>query len=154
MIIGSIYRHTTVQSFLDTFFRKTLQFITKTKKTCILAGDFNVDLIKYGDNNKIDDFYDELSTHSFRPLILQPSRVTTNTHTLIPRTIISMSMIYTLFHLAETSQHLYLIISANLLTLIYLKVLKEKKKLYLEGIGVFLTKLNSKKNFKNVLGIM
>ena len=55
----------------------------KTNKTCIIAGDFNVDLIKYADNNKIDEFYDELSTHSFRPLILQPSRVTTNTRTLI-----------------------------------------------------------------------
>ena len=77
VIVGSIYtHHTTVQSFLDTFFRKALQFITKSKKTCILACDFNVDLIQYGDNKNIDDFYDELSTHSFRPLILQPSRVT------------------------------------------------------------------------------
>ena len=77
VIIGSIYRHhTTVQSFLYTFFLKTLQSITKTKKTCILAGDFNVDLIQYGDNKKIDEFYDELSSHSFHPLILQPSRVT------------------------------------------------------------------------------
>ena len=77
VIIGSIYRHhSTVQSFMDTFFLKTLQFITKSKKTCILSGDFNVDLIQYGDNKKIDDFYDELSSHSFRPLILQPSRVT------------------------------------------------------------------------------
>ena len=82
MIIGSIYRHhTTVQSFLDTFFRKTLQFITKKK--CIFTGDSNVDLIQYGDYKKIYDFYDELSTHSFRPLILQPSRVTTKTRTLI-----------------------------------------------------------------------
>ena len=32
---------------------------------------------------KIGDFNDELSTHSFRPLILQPSRVTTKTRTLI-----------------------------------------------------------------------
>ena len=59
VIVGSIYRHhTTVQSFLDTFFRKALHFITKSKKTCILAGDFNVDLIKYGDNKRIYDFYD------------------------------------------------------------------------------------------------
>ena len=40
-------------------------------------------------------------------------------------------------HLAGTSQHLYLIISANLLNLIYLKVLKEKIKLDLAGIGIF-----------------
>ena len=77
VIIGSIYRHhSTVQSFLDTFFLKALQFITKSKKTRILAGDFNVDLIHNGGNKKIDEFYDKLSSHSFRPFILQPSRVT------------------------------------------------------------------------------
>ena len=32
---------------------------------------------------KIDDVYDELVTHSFRPLLLQPSRVTAQTRTLI-----------------------------------------------------------------------
>ena len=84
VIVGSIYRHhTAVQLFIDTFFQKALQFITKTKKTCVLAGDFNVDLIKYGDNCKIDVFYDELSSHTFRPLILQPTRVTSKTRSLI-----------------------------------------------------------------------
>ncbi len=84
VLIGSIYRHhTPVQSFIDTYFKKTLQTITKSKKRCILAGDFNVDLIKYGDNKIIDDFYDGLSSHSFRPLILQPTRVTSKTLSLI-----------------------------------------------------------------------
>ena len=40
-------------------------------------------------------------------------------------------------HLAETSQHLYLIISANLLTLIYLKVLKEKKTIFARNWRIF-----------------
>ena len=84
VIIGSVYRHhTSVQSFLYIFFRKALQFITKSKTTCIIARDFNVNLIQYGDNKKIDDFYDELSTHNFRPHILQPSRVTQKTCSLI-----------------------------------------------------------------------
>ena len=56
-----------------------------------------------------------------------------------------MLTIYPHSHLAETSQHLYLIISANLLKSIYLKLLKQKRKLDLEGIGVLLTKMNSKK---------
>ena len=59
-----------------------------------------------------------------------------------------------LIHPVGTSQHLYLIISANLRNLIYFKVLKERKKLDLGGIGVFLTKTNLKKNLKNLLGIM
>ena len=84
VIVGTIYRHhTPVQSFLDTYLRKMLQTITKSKKRCILAGDFNVDLIKYGDNKTIDEFYDELSSHGFRPLILQPTRVTSKTLSLI-----------------------------------------------------------------------
>ena len=56
--------------------------------------------------------------------------------------------------LVETSQHLYLITSANLLKLIYLKVRKEKRKLDLEGLGVFSTKTNLKTNLRNLLGIM
>ena len=84
VIIGTIYRHhTPVHSFIDTFFRKTLQTITKSKKKCILAGDFNVDLIQYSDNKIVEEFYDEISSHSFRPLILQPTRVTSKSLSLI-----------------------------------------------------------------------
>ena len=82
--MGTIYRHhSSVETFIDTFFQKTLQFITKSKKTCIFAGDFNVDLIKYGENKIVEDFYDELSSHGFRPLILQPTRVTSASLSLI-----------------------------------------------------------------------
>ena len=60
-----------------------LNNISKTKKTCFLLGDFNIDLIKYGDNQQIDGFYDQVSLYGFRPLILQPTRVSTNSATLI-----------------------------------------------------------------------
>ena len=84
VLIGSIYRHhSPVESFMDTFFRKTLNHITKSKKKCIFAGDFNVDLIKYGENKIVEDFYDELSSHGFRPLILQPTRVASASLSLI-----------------------------------------------------------------------
>ena len=84
ILIGTIYRHhSPVETFIDTFFRKSLQHITKSKKKCIFAGDFNVDLIKYGENKIVDDFYDELSSHGFRPLILQPTRVTSASLSLI-----------------------------------------------------------------------
>ena len=45
-------------------------------------GDFNVDLIKYASETNTGDFYDLLCPHSFRPLILQPTRVTSKTATL------------------------------------------------------------------------
>ena len=49
----------------------------------MILGDINVDLIKYGNNNLVDSFYDQVSSHAFRPLILQPSRVSSNSATLI-----------------------------------------------------------------------
>ena len=60
-----------------------LEKISKKKKTCFLLGDFNVDLIKYGDNISNDLFYDQISSYGFRPLILQPTRVHSNSATLI-----------------------------------------------------------------------
>ena len=83
VLIRSIYRHhSPVESFMDTFFRKTLNHITNSKKKSIFAGDFNVDLIKYGENKIIEDIYDELSSHGFQPLILQPTRVTSDSLSL------------------------------------------------------------------------
>ena len=52
-------------------------------------GDFNIDLVKYGTDANISNFYDLLCTHNFRPLILQPSRVTPRTATLIDNIFIN-----------------------------------------------------------------
>ena len=52
-------------------------------------GDFNVDLIKYASETNTGDFYDLLCSHSFRPLILQPTRVTSKTATLIDNIFIN-----------------------------------------------------------------
>ena len=46
-------------------------------------GDFNVDLLNYTTETNTGDFYDLLCSHSFRPLILQPTSVTSRTKTLI-----------------------------------------------------------------------
>ena len=59
------------------------------RKTCILAGDFNVDLIQYGSNSHVDNFYDEISSFNFRPLILQPTRVNSRSRTLIDNIFIN-----------------------------------------------------------------
>ena len=84
LTVGTIYRHhTPVTDFLDIFFTKFLQQITKSRKTCVLCGDFNVDLTQYGNNSIVGTFFDEISSYSFRPLILQPTRVTSRSFTLI-----------------------------------------------------------------------
>ena len=62
--IGTIHLFQTSSTSL---LKKMLEKVTKTNKTCALLGDFNVDLIKYGDNNCIDSFYDQVSSHGFAP---------------------------------------------------------------------------------------
>ena len=91
LIIGCIYRHhTPIPTFISEFFEKTLSIISKkNNKICALMGDFNVDLVKYGSESNTGDFYDLLSSHTFRPLILQPTRVTSRTKTLIDNIFIN-----------------------------------------------------------------
>ena len=91
VIIGCIYRHhSPIPTFLDTFFRDALNEVnSQPNKICALMGDFNIDLIKYASENYTGEFYDLLCSHSFRPLILQPNRVTSKSATLIDNIFIN-----------------------------------------------------------------
>merc|ERR1711881_114212 len=57
--------------------------MAKNNRTCILGGDFNVDLIKYGIDARVDSFYELITAHGYRPLILNPTRITEKSATLI-----------------------------------------------------------------------
>ena len=66
-----------------------LRKLTKLNKKCILAGDFNIDLIKYDSTACVSEFYDQISSYGFRPLILQPTRFSTSSATLIDNIFIN-----------------------------------------------------------------
>ena len=85
VIIGCIYRHhSPIPTFIDIFFNNTLEEVSRqVNKTCAIMGYFNVDLTRYASDSKTAEFYDLMCSHSFRPLILQPTRVTSKTTTLI-----------------------------------------------------------------------
>ena len=91
LIIECIYRHhTPIPTFLTGFLGDALNVVSKQpNKICALMGDFNADLIKYATNANTGDFYDLLCSHAFRPLILQASRVTTKSATLIDNIFIN-----------------------------------------------------------------
>ena len=55
----------------------------KEVKKIFLLGDFNINFLNYDIHPLTNEFLDSLSFHNFLPLILQPSRVTTNSKTLI-----------------------------------------------------------------------
>ena len=52
-------------------------------------GDFNLDLLKSDSDHDISDFYEFLCSFGFRPLILQPTRVTASSAPLIDNIFIN-----------------------------------------------------------------
>ena len=79
LIIGCIYRHPSskisVNDFYNEHLEPILQKISEERKGCVLMGDFNVDLLKYG----ASEFYTNLSSHFFTPFVLQPTRLKAKT---------------------------------------------------------------------------
>ena len=57
--------------------------ISNEKKYCILMGDFNINLLEYESHPPTDEFINNLRVFCFQPHILQPTRITDHTATLI-----------------------------------------------------------------------
>ena len=84
-IFGCIYRHPTMdlKTFNENYFNDVIAKITDEKKTCYLAGDFNIDLLKSETNTDTKDFFDTLTSNLFVPHVTLPTRVTNRSQTLI-----------------------------------------------------------------------
>ena len=63
------------------YLNKLLENISKEQKSIFLLGDFNVNLLN--EHNQTNEFLDSLASNSFIPLILQPTRITSHSTTLI-----------------------------------------------------------------------
>ena len=85
IIAGCIYRlHSELANFNKNFLSKILKKLTKHKnKTVFLCGDFNANLLAAEEHSSTESFYEDLACESFQPLILQPTRVTSHSATLI-----------------------------------------------------------------------
>ena len=84
IICGVIYRHPNdnLGSFLD-YLNSTAECIDRGSKYCTVLGDFNVDLLKIEKHQPTDDFLNTMSSFCFQPQILQPTRITDHSATLI-----------------------------------------------------------------------
>ena len=65
------------------YLNKLLENISKEQKSVFLLGDFNVNLLNYNEHNQTNEFLDSLASNSFIPYILQPTRLTSHSNTLI-----------------------------------------------------------------------
>ena len=84
MMCGVIYWHPhgNMQNFMD-FINCTIEKIDRENKFCIILGDFNLGLIKLDSHPDTEDFLNTSASFSFQPNILQPTRITDYSQTLI-----------------------------------------------------------------------
>ena len=83
-LLGIIYRPP--NNKLDLFKEylcELLQKLVLQKKKCYLMEDFNLDLLKMGENHHIKDFINLMFSSMFYPLISKPTRITNSSATLI-----------------------------------------------------------------------
>ena len=84
IICGFIYRHPNdnLDSFLK-YLNSTAERVDRGSKYCAVLGDFNVDFLKIEKYQVTSDFLNTMSSFCFQPQILQPTRITDHSVTLI-----------------------------------------------------------------------
>ena len=60
-----------------------LEKVSKEQKSVFLLGDFNINLLNNNILSPTNEFLDSLASNSFLPYILQPTRITSHSKTLI-----------------------------------------------------------------------
>ena len=61
----------------------TLEKCSKNNKWCLFMGDFNINLLNFQDCQITEEFINTVISYGFLPHILQPTRITDHTATLI-----------------------------------------------------------------------
>ena len=84
VIIGVVYKPPDVDVIkFNENLEKTLKILTKERRPCYIMGDFNINLLKQNIHSPTKKFLDTLLSHGFFPLINKPTRITTESVTLI-----------------------------------------------------------------------
>ena len=84
IIVGVIYRHphSDLSAFMSSL-NNNLDKINNEQKYCVLMGDFNLNLLNSDSHLPTDEFLNSLGTYFYSPHILQPTRITSHSATLI-----------------------------------------------------------------------
>ena len=69
--------------FNSNYLNNLHEIVSKEQKTVFLLGDFNIDLLNYNVHNPTNECLDSLTSNSFLPYILQPTRIISHSKTLI-----------------------------------------------------------------------
>ena len=69
--------------FNSSYLNKILEKNSKEQRPIFLLVNFNVNLMNCSALNPANEFLDSVASNSFIPLILQPTRITSHSNTLI-----------------------------------------------------------------------
>ena len=84
IIVGAIYRPPNNRfNDFENELKTILTKLDKWDKPCYIMGDFNINLLKYDCCNFANQFFNQLSSSGYKPLITKPTRITKSTATLI-----------------------------------------------------------------------
>ena len=87
IIIGNIYRPPKTTADNSNFFfdelTHILNFLEQSHSEAVIAGDFNIDLLKVNENSTSAKFFDTITAHTFFPKITLPTRFSDQNGTLI-----------------------------------------------------------------------
>ena len=85
IIVGCIQRYPKIDlfEFVNYYLNPLLDKLPKKQKTFFLHGNLNVDLLKYEQDKATREFCGSLSSNIFLTHIVQPTRITSHSKTLI-----------------------------------------------------------------------
>ena len=76
-VVGGIYRHPNQDvGVFGTEFERCLHKLSKENISCLISGDFNINLMKFEECNHTSDYLNCVLLHNFLPMILLPTRIT------------------------------------------------------------------------------
>ena len=96
IVIECIYKHPNlnINELSDDYPIELVDKLSKENKCMFLLGDFNINLLNYDIPPPTNEVLDSLPSHYFHPHILQPSRVITNSKTLLDNIFSNIAVPY------------------------------------------------------------
>ena len=84
IVFGCVYRHPNRDptKFFE-YLESTFAQLNKEKQSIFIMGDFNFDLLQYETHNLTNDFITTVTSNSFIPYVLQATRATDHSSTVI-----------------------------------------------------------------------
>ena len=107
-IVGCIYKHTNmpITEFISDFLEPVLTKISFEKKDVILPGDYNINLLNCQSAKNTCDFLELMLSFSFMPKIMNPTRITLRSQTLIDNTFYEVQPKIIAGNITDISEHL------------------------------------------------